>query len=171
MANATAPTLTQALQPALAEHRRQSRRLRWIGITGAVLAQENDRVTKGQLLARVRRVSELSGGTLPSQQGLKTADAAAKRALANEASALEHEVLLQFLIEAVVLSAFGGLVGIAIVFGACLLLSSLMGMPFLFDPGINLMSFAFSAAIGVVFGFFPARRAAQLDPIEALRHE
>ncbi len=85
--------------------------------------------------------------------------------------ALEHEVLLQFLIEAVVLSALGGLVGIAIAFGACLLLSSLMGMPFLFDPGINLMSFAFSAAIGVVFGFFPARRAAQLDPIQALRHE
>ena len=85
--------------------------------------------------------------------------------------ALEHEVLLQFLIEAVVLSAFGGLVGIAIAFGACVGISSLMGMPFLFDPGINLLSFAFSAAIGVVFGFFPARRAAQLDPIEALRHE
>ncbi len=188
MANATAPTLTQALQPALAEHRRQSRRLRWIGITvavlalavsawlllqshgeqpagryvtqacnrgnlsvtvsatgtlqpttsvdvgseqsgtvAAVLAQENDRVTKGQLLAqldtaklkdavirsqaalvaaeamvaqtaatvaesraqlaRLRRVSELSGGTLPSQQDLETAEAAAKRAVANEASA------------------------------------------------------------------------------------
>jgi putative ABC transport system permease protein len=85
--------------------------------------------------------------------------------------ALEHEVLLQFLIEAVALSAFGGLVGIAIAFGACMGIASLMGMPFLFDPGINLLSFAFSAAIGVVFGFFPARRAARLDPIDALRHE
>ena len=85
--------------------------------------------------------------------------------------ALEQEVLLQFLIEAAVLSAFGGLVGIALALLACLGLATLMGMPFLFNPGINLTAFAFSAAIGVVFGYFPARRAARLDPIEALRHE
>ena len=46
-----------------------------------------------------------------------------------------------------------------------------MGVPFLFDPSINLLSFVFSALIGVVFGYFPARRAARLDPIDALRHE
>ena len=46
-----------------------------------------------------------------------------------------------------------------------------MGVPYLFDPTINLLSFVFSAGIGVLFGYFPARRAAQLDPIEALRHE
>jgi putative ABC transport system permease protein len=85
--------------------------------------------------------------------------------------ALKHEVLLQFLIEAVVLSAFGGLAGIVLAFVACLGLSSLMHLPFLFNPGINLLAFGFSAAIGVVFGFVPARRAAQLDPIVALRHE
>ncbi|MDR2165202.1 MAG: ABC transporter permease [Zoogloeaceae bacterium] len=85
--------------------------------------------------------------------------------------ALEHEVLLQFLTEAVALSAFGGLVGIALAFFACLALSTLMQMPFLFDPGINILAFAFSAAIGVLFGYMPARRAASLDPIEALRHE
>lgn len=85
--------------------------------------------------------------------------------------ALENEVLLQFLIEAVVLSAFGGLVGIVLAFFACLGLASLMSMPFLFNPGINLLAFFFSAAIGVIFGFVPARRAAQLDPIVALRHE
>ena len=85
--------------------------------------------------------------------------------------ALEHEVLLQFMFEAVVLSAFGGLVGIMLAFVACIGLSSLMNMPFMFNPGINLLSFFFSAAIGVIFGFVPARRAAQLDPIDALRHE
>jgi len=85
--------------------------------------------------------------------------------------ALENEVLLQFLIEAVVLSAFGGLVGVALAFLACFGLSGAMNMPFLFNPGINLMAFFFSAAIGVIFGFVPAQRAAQLDPIEALRHE
>jgi putative ABC transport system permease protein len=85
--------------------------------------------------------------------------------------ALEHEVLLQFLIEAVALSAFGGLVGIALALVSCPLLASLMQVPFIFDPGINLLSFGFSAAIGVVFGYMPARRAASLDPIEALRHE
>ncbi|HJV92257.1 MAG TPA: ABC transporter permease [Azonexus sp.] len=85
--------------------------------------------------------------------------------------ALENEVLLQFLIEAVVLSACGGLVGVALAFVACLGLSSLMHIPFLFNPAINLTAFGFSAAIGVIFGYVPARRAAQLDPIEALRHE
>jgi putative ABC transport system permease protein len=85
--------------------------------------------------------------------------------------ALEHEVLLQFLIEAVVLSALGGLIGIVLAFAACLGLTSLMNIPFLFNPGINLLAFAFSAVIGVVFGYMPARRAAGLDPIVALRYE
>ena len=85
--------------------------------------------------------------------------------------ALEHEVLLQFLIEAVVLSALGGLVGIVLAFFACLGLSTLMSMPFLFNPSINLIALAFSAAIGVIFGYMPARRAARLDPIVALRFE
>ena len=85
--------------------------------------------------------------------------------------ALESEVLLQFLIEAVVLSALGGLVGILVATVASYVLSRAMSVPFAFDPVINLLSMLFSAAIGVVFGYFPARRAAQMDPIEALRHE
>ncbi len=85
--------------------------------------------------------------------------------------ALEREVLLQFLIEAVVLSSFGGLVGIALATVASIGLSSLLAMPYAFQPGINGLAFVFSAAIGVVFGYVPARRAARLDPIEALRHE
>jgi len=85
--------------------------------------------------------------------------------------ALEREVLSQFLIEAVVLSSLGGLIGVVLATLASIGLSSLMNIPYLFNPGINLLSFAFSAAIGVIFGYFPARRAASLDPIEALRHE
>ncbi len=85
--------------------------------------------------------------------------------------ALEREVLLQFLIEAVALSMLGGVVGIALATAASVALAALMQVPYLFDPAINAVSFAFSAVIGVVFGYFPARRAARLDPIEALRHE
>ena len=85
--------------------------------------------------------------------------------------ALEGEVLLQFLIEAVVLSALGGVIGVLIATGASYGLSKLMSVPYAFDPSINLLALLFSAFIGVVFGYFPARRAAQMDPIEALRHE
>ena len=85
--------------------------------------------------------------------------------------ALEREVLLQFLIEAVVLAALGGLIGIVLATGASLALSRVMDVPYVFNAGVNLMSFVFSAGIGVLFGYFPARRAARMDPIEALRHE
>jgi putative ABC transport system permease protein len=85
--------------------------------------------------------------------------------------ALEWEVLLQFLIEAVTLSSLGGLIGVALATGATIFLADLIGVPYLFGLGINVMAFAFSAAIGVIFGFFPARRAARLNPIDALRHE
>ena len=85
--------------------------------------------------------------------------------------ALEREVLLQFLVEAVALSALGGIVGIILATLASIGLAKVMQIPFLFDPGINLLAFLFSAAIGVLFGYFPARRAARLDPIDALRHE
>lgn len=85
--------------------------------------------------------------------------------------ALEREVLLQFLIEAVVLAAIGGLIGVVLALGASIGLARVMDVPFVFSTPVNLLAFAFSASIGVLFGYFPARRAARLDPIEALRHE
>ena len=85
--------------------------------------------------------------------------------------ALEREVLLQFLIEAVVLAALGGLVGIVLATGASIGLAAWMEVPYTFNLAVNVMSFVFSAVIGVVFGYFPARRAARMDPIDALRHE
>lgn len=85
--------------------------------------------------------------------------------------ALEREVLMQFLIEAVVLGAMGGVLGVVIAFIGSFALAATMGVPFIFDPSINMIAFLFAALTGVIFGYFPARRAAQLDPIEAVRHE
>lgn len=85
--------------------------------------------------------------------------------------ALEREVLMQFLIEAVVLGAMGGILGVVIAFIGSVALATTMGVPFIFDPSINMIAFLFAALTGIIFGYFPARRAAQLDPIEAVRHE
>jgi putative ABC transport system permease protein len=85
--------------------------------------------------------------------------------------AFEREVLMQFLVEAVVLSSFGGLIGIVLALTASVWLANILGVPFVFNAGIVLVAFLFSAAVGVIFGYFPAMKAARLDPIEALRHE
>lgn len=85
--------------------------------------------------------------------------------------ALESEVLMQFLVEAVVLSSFGGLSGILLALTASVWLAGVLRVPFVFNGGIVILAFLFSAAVGVVFGYFPALKAARLDPIEALRHE
>ena len=85
--------------------------------------------------------------------------------------ALAREVQLQFLTEAVVLCCFGGVMGILLGFALSFSLSSALAISYVFDPFINILSFVISALIGIIFGYFPARRASKLDPIEALRHE
>ncbi len=85
--------------------------------------------------------------------------------------ALESEVLLQFLVEAVTLSSVGGIIGISVATAASIVLAKVMQVPYLFNLPINILAFIFSGAIGVIFGYLPAKRAARLDPIEALRHE
>ena len=85
--------------------------------------------------------------------------------------ASENKVLLQFLVEAVVLSAAGGLIGIALGVGGALMLASTMGWPFVASPLWISVAFGISMAIGVVFGFYPARKAARMNPIDALRFE
>ena len=82
-----------------------------------------------------------------------------------------RDVLLQFLIEAVILSSLGGLIGIVIGVGASELVSLKTGWPILVSTTSVVVAVAFSAVVGVFFGFYPARKAAQLDPIEALRYE
>ena len=81
------------------------------------------------------------------------------------------DVLTQFLIEAVVLSVMGGVLGIASAYGICYFLQEYRGMTTIIKPEIVAISLGVSVVIGVVFGLFPARKASQLDPIDALRHE
>jgi len=85
--------------------------------------------------------------------------------------ALEREVLLQFLVEAVVLAVCGGIVGAVLAVASSVALAEALQVPFILNVPIILIALVFSAAVGVVFGYFPAQKAARLDPIEALRHE
>jgi putative ABC transport system permease protein len=78
---------------------------------------------------------------------------------------------LQFLVEAMVLSSLGGIVGILLAITASAGLANMLKVPLVYDVWIMVLAFFFSAAVGVIFGFFPARKAARLDPIEALRYE
>jgi putative ABC transport system permease protein len=97
----------------------------------------------------------------------RTREIGVRRAL----GAKRSDITLQFLVETVVLSVGGGLIGIAVGIFVPLIVSHLTTMKTIITPWSVLLAFGISAAIGVVFGLYPARAAARLDPIEALRHE
>ena len=85
--------------------------------------------------------------------------------------AMENEVLLQFLVEAIVLSTLGGIIGIFLGLSIGVVVVNMMDLPFILNEQIILISFIFSTLIGVFFGYFPAQKAAKLNPIDALRYE
>ncbi len=85
--------------------------------------------------------------------------------------ALEREVLLQFLVEAIVLSSLGGVIGVVLGLSFGIGISLFFDLPLVFNTSIVLIAFLFSTLVGIVFGYFPARKAARLNPIDALRYE
>lgn len=124
------------------------------------------------LLAAVAGVSLLVGGIgIMNIMLVSVTERTREIGIRMAIGARSREVLLQFLVEAIVLSCIGGVVGIVVAFGLCVGLAQLIAVPFMFNTEINVIAFIFSAAVGVLFGFTPARRAAKLSPIDALRHE
>jgi putative ABC transport system permease protein len=124
------------------------------------------------LLGAVAAVSLLVGGIgIMNIMLVSVAERTREIGIRLAIGALASQVLTQFLVEAVVLCLLGGLIGIALGLGLAWGGSSLLQVPFKVSTGVVAVAFGFSGLIGLVFGFFPARRAAQLDPIEALRHE
>jgi putative ABC transport system permease protein len=85
--------------------------------------------------------------------------------------AREKEVLMQFLVEAMVLASFGGIVGMLLGLVGSAIAAHFLGIPFIPNLAVVIVAFLFSGAVGVMFGYFPAYKAARLNPIDALRHE
>ena len=124
------------------------------------------------LLAAVAAVSLLVGGIgIMNIMLVSVTERTREIGIRLAIGATANEVLLQFLVEAVTLSCVGGIIGILIALGLCFGLTRLIEVPFNFNLQINLIALLFSAAVGILFGYMPARRAARLNPIDALRHE
>jgi putative ABC transport system permease protein len=141
-------------------------------MTQIVSAMSSTTTVMTGLLSAVALVSLLVGGIgIMNIMLVSVAERTREIGIRLAIGAVASQVLTQFLVEAVVLCLVGGLIGIGTGLGLALLASTLLEIPFNVNPGIVLIAFLFSGLIGIIFGFFPARRAARLDPIEALRHE
>jgi putative ABC transport system permease protein len=128
--------------------------------------------TMGTLLAAIAGVSLLVGGIgIMNIMLVSVTERTREIGLRMAIGARGRDVLMQFLVEAVVLSLFGGMIGIAFGFGLAAAAERFLQWPTTIPPNAIGMAFGFAAATGVFFGFYPARKAARLDPIEALRFE
>lgn len=135
-------------------------------------AQNAAAETMTALLAGIAGVSLLVGGIgIMNIMLVSVTERTREIGIRMAVGARGRDILLQFLIEAVTLSSIGGLLGIALGVGGAQLLKILKNWATLVSPDSVILSFIFSAAVGIFFGFYPARKASQLDPIEALRYE
>jgi putative ABC transport system permease protein len=135
-----------------------------------VLTQTTDTMT--YLLAGIAAVSLLVGGIgIMNIMLVSVTERTREIGLRLSVGARDIDVLLQFLTEAMVLSLAGGAIGVALGFGASRLMTRIMSWSTLVTADAVLLSFGCAAAIGIFFGFYPARKAAKLDPIDALRYE
>jgi putative ABC transport system permease protein len=124
------------------------------------------------LLAAIASVSLLVGGIgIMNIMLVSVTERTREIGIRMAVGARGRDILLQFLIEAVALSSTGGLLGILCGVGGAKLITMIKEWPTLVSPNSIIIAFAFSAAVGVFFGFYPARKASQLDPIDALRYE
>ncbi len=180
MVQATSPALLTSVQEQISQLLRQRHRIvdgRDDDFIVRTQQEINDFAT-GQatimtyLLAAVACVSLVVGGIgIMNIMLVSVTERTREIGLRMAVGARGRDILMQFLIEAVTLSVLGGLIGICIGVGGARLVSTSLGWSTLVPPQWIAAAFAFSAAIGVFFGFYPARKAAQLDPIDALRYE
>jgi putative ABC transport system permease protein len=124
------------------------------------------------LLASIASVSLLVGGIgIMNIMLVSVTERTREIGVRMAVGATEQDVQRQFLSEALVLSSLGGLIGVALGMGVSLTISHIMGWPSVASPLAVVIAVVFSAAVGIFFGYYPARKAARLDPIEALRYE
>jgi putative ABC transport system permease protein len=135
-------------------------------------AREASQRVLSYLLAAVASVSLLVGGIgIMNIMLVSVTERTREIGLRMAVGARRRDILFQFLVEAVTLSLIGGLIGVGIGIVASALIANLAGWPTLIEPLTLVVAFGFSGAVGVFFGFYPARKAARLDPIVALRYE
>jgi putative ABC transport system permease protein len=135
-------------------------------------AQQAGAQTFTMLLAAIALVSLVVGGIgIMNIMLVSVTERTREIGLRMAVGATPGQILAQFLIEALVLSVAGGLIGLAVGIGTAEFLGARFGWPILISPTVAVLAIGFSGLVGVVFGLYPANRAAGLDPIEALRYE
>jgi putative ABC transport system permease protein len=141
-------------------------------LTEVFAAQESSARVMSILLGAIASVSLIVGGIgimniMMVSVTERTKEIGIRRAI----GARMRDILTQFLVEAVTLALIGGVIGIVVGLGASVSISYLAHWATLIGPTAMLLAFVFSGLVGVFFGFYPARKAARLNPIEALRYE
>jgi len=171
---------TQLVQEQIAMLLRQRHRLRAgrnddfniRNLSDITEAASNSATVMAVLLGSIASVSLLVGGIgIMNIMLVSVTERTREIGIRMAVGARRRDIMLQFIVEAVVMAASGGLIGILLGMGSSILLKSLVQLPALIRPDIVVIAFLVAGTVGVFFGFYPARKAANLDPIEALRYE